>query len=319
MSTRRVLVTGGAGFLGSTVARTLADHPEVERLVVGDIREPEQAIPNSEFEFCDVTDAESVRAALEKHDIDTVVHLAAIVNTGIDEELEYRVDVEGSRNVLDACVVTGVKHLVVSSSGAAYGYHPDSPAWITEDTPVRGNEEFAYSKHKRLVEEMLAEARIQYPELTQTIFRIGTILGDAVSNQITDLWKGKALLAIAGSDSPFVFIWVDDVAGAMAQAATQHTAGIFNVAGDGAVSVKEIARSLGKKRIIVPALVLALALRIGKALKLTIHGPEKLKFLRYRPVLDNTALKSEFGYVPQKTTREAFDSYLASHPELVTR
>jgi UDP-glucose 4-epimerase len=64
--------------------------------------------------------------------------------------------VGGTRNVLDACVAHGVKHLIVSSSGAAYGYHADNPAWLTETHPLRGNPAFAYSDHKRQVEEMLA-------------------------------------------------------------------------------------------------------------------------------------------------------------------
>lgn len=312
-----ILITGGAGFLGASVARALATRQDVDQVIVADIREPHPPIEGAVFVQCDVTSPQSVRDALKEHGVDTVVHLAAIVNTGIDEELEYRVDVEGTSNVLHACVAAGVKHLVVSSSGAAYGYHPDSPDWITEDVPVRGNEEFAYSKHKRLVEEMLAQARIDHPELTQTIFRIGTILGENVDNQITDLWQGNALLAIAGSDSPFVFIWVDDVAGAMVRAATERIPGIYNVAGDGALSVKEIAQRLGKKRIIIPAPVLMVGMRVGKTLKLTIHGPEKLKFLQYRPVLDNTALKQDFGYVPEKTSREAFEAFVASHPGIV--
>ena len=65
------------------------------------------------------------------------------------------------------------------------------------------------------------------------VFRIGTILGPTVRNQITALWDGRRILAIRGSDSPFVFVWVDDVAGAMARAATDGPAGIYNVAGDG--------------------------------------------------------------------------------------
>ena len=82
----------------------------------------------------------------------------------------------------------GVQHVIVSSSGAAYGYHPDNPAWLSETDAIRGNHEFAYSWHKRLVEEMLAEYREREPQLRQTVFRIGTILGETVSNQITALF-----------------------------------------------------------------------------------------------------------------------------------
>ncbi len=170
----RVLVTGGAGFLGSHVVAALVAHPGVERVVAGDVRRPEHPIEDVVYDECDVTRTGSLGPLLERHEIDTVVHLAAIVSPGRDHDLEYRVDVDGSRNVIDACIAAGVKRLVVSSSGAAYGYHPDSPAWLDEDDPVRGNDEFPYSRHKRLVEEMLAVARAEHSELEQVIFRIGT-------------------------------------------------------------------------------------------------------------------------------------------------
>ena len=216
--------------------------------------------------------------------------------------------------MLSACVDAGVRRIVVSSSGAAYGYHPDNPEWLREGDPVRGNDEFAYAKHKRLVEEMLAAYRGSHPGLEQVVFRIGTILGPTVQNQITALWDGGRILAVRGSDSPFVFVWVDDVAGAMARAATDGPPGIYNVAGDGRLTVGEIAARLRKPVLVVPASVLATALRIGRALRLTVHGPEQVGFLRYRPVLANDALKRDFGYTPRLTSAEAFDAYLASHP-----
>src|SRR5690606_33786171 len=102
---------------------------------------------------------------------DAVVHLASIVTPpkGSTRALEYEVDVTGTRNVLDACLAHGVRRLVVTSSGAAYGYHADNPVPLTEDCPIRGNEEFAYSHHKRLVEEMLAAARRDHPQLEQVV------------------------------------------------------------------------------------------------------------------------------------------------------
>jgi UDP-glucose 4-epimerase len=308
----RVLVTGGSGFLGSHVTALLAQHPSVEVVVSGDLRD--SAVPGVISERVDVTDAAGIVPVLRRHRIDTVVHLAAIVNPGRDVALEHRVDVEGSRNVLDACLDSGVRRLVVSSSGAAYGYHADSPEWLDERDPVRGNDEFPYSRHKRIVEEMLAEARDEHPELEQVIFRIGTILGPTVHNQITALWDGTRLLRVSGSDSPFVFVWVDDVAAAMVRAATGGPAGVFNVAGDGRMTVPEIAARLGKRMLSVPAWALGAALAVGHALRLTEHGPEKVRFLRHRPVLANRRLKEEFGYTPERTSREAFEEYLRTHP-----
>ncbi|GAA1131152.1 NAD-dependent epimerase/dehydratase family protein [Microbacterium natoriense] len=314
----RVLVTGGGGFLGSHVAAALAAREDVELVVSADVRAgtPRDGIVD---EVLDVTDADAIAPVLRAHRIDTVVHLAAIVNPGRDVELEYRVDVTGSAQVLAACVETGVRRIVVSSSGAAYGYHPDNPDWIDEDQPLRGNDAFPYSRHKRLVEEMLASYRDAHPELEQVVFRIGTILGPTVRNQITALWDGRRLLRIAGSDSPFVFVWVDDVAAAMVRAATDGPAGIFNVAGDGRMTVPEIAARLGKPLLVLPAWALSAALRIGRTLRLTEHGPEKVPFLRYRPVLANARLKDVFGFAPSRTSAEAFEEYLATHPGVARR
>ncbi|WP_239539731.1 SDR family oxidoreductase [Microbacterium sp. B35-04] len=315
----RVLVTGGAGFLGSHVAAALVARPDVELVVAGDVRRPEHPIEGVIYDECDVTRAAGLVPLLERHRIDVVVHLAAIVNPGRDHDLEYRVDVDGSRHVLEACVEAGVRRIVVSSSGAAYGYHPDSPEWLRESDPVRGNDEFAYSKHKRLVEQLLAAYRVAHPELEQVVFRIGTILGPTVQNQITALWNGRAVLAVRGSESPFVFVWVDDVAGAMARAATDGPRGVYNVAGDGRVTVPEIARRLGKPVVTVPAGLLGFALRVGRMLRLTVHGPEQVGFLRYRPVLANDALKRDFGYTPARTSAEAFEAYLDTHPGVARR
>ena len=123
----KVLVTGGSGFLGTGVVAGLA-----------------------------------AAGAVAGHD--AVVHLASVVDPdGMGRDAAYRVDVDGSRHVIDACVDHGVRRLVVSSSGAAYGYHADNPVPITEEWRVRGTTAFAYSHHKALVEHLLADARRDHP------------------------------------------------------------------------------------------------------------------------------------------------------------
>jgi len=318
MTAGRVLVTGGGGYLGSQVIASLARALTVgstECVVSLDVRETpaERRLPGVVYAAADIRDP-SLVDLLRQHRIATVVHLAAIVTPGkkADRDFEYQVDVEGTHNVLQACVGAGTGHVLISSSGAAYGYHADNPAWLAETDAIRGNHEFAYSWHKRLVEEMLADYREREPQLKQTVFRIGTILGETVSNQITALFDKPRPLAIAGSDSPFVFIWDQDVVGAILHALAGAPAGIYNVAGDGALTIHQIAGRMGKRCRVLPPWLLQAALWAGKRLGLTQYGPEQLRFLQYRPVLDNRRLKEDFGYRPRKTSAEVFDFWWAA-------
>ena len=311
-----ILVTGGGGYLGSQVVARLAALPDGERpkvIVSHDLREPAVRLPNVDYLACDIRSPQ-LAEALAQYSIDVVVHLAAIMPSGKAQtrDFEYDVDVNGTRKLLNACVQHSVKRIVVSSSGAAYGYHIDNAPWLTEDMPVRGNEVFAYSHHKRLVEEMLAVYRKDYPALEQVVLRIGTILGPTVRNQITDMFENPRLLSIQGSDSPFVFIWDQDVVGIILRAVSAGPAGIYNVAGDGALTIHEIAQRLGKTTRSLPAWILQTALRILKPLGLTQYGPEQLDFLRYRPVLLNSRLKKVFGYTPTYTSAQVFEIYRAA-------
>lgn len=304
----KVLVTGGSGFLGTSVVAGLAR--DGHAVVSADVR-PQEPVPGVTPVLLDVTDAAAVDDCVAKTRPEVVVHLASIVTPGKDSDRvrEHAVDVDGSRHVLEACLAHGVRRLVVSSSGAAYGYHPDNPAWLTEDDALRGNEEFAYSHHKRLVEQMLTAAREAHPELEQVVLRIGTILGERVDNQITALFERPRLLKIRGADSPFVFVWDTDVVAVVERAVTGDVSGVFNVAGDGALTIDDIAARLGKPTLSIPEPVLRTALAVGKRLGLTAYGPEQTRFLQYRPVLANDRLKEVFGYTPSRTSAEAFDAW----------
>jgi UDP-glucose 4-epimerase len=247
----------------------------------------------------------------QQHGVDTVIHLASIVRApkGAPEDLAYQVDVLGTQNVLEACEAAKAKRLIVTSSGAAYGYHSDNPDWLDEDDPLRGNEEFEYSRNKRLVEDMLARWREERPELRQIVFRPGTIVGEDVHSPVTDLFEKPVVLGIAGSDSPFVFIWDQDLVACLVDAVFSDKVGIYNQAGDGALTPREIAKMLGKPYVPLPATAVKAILWALKGLGLTENGPERVAFLRYRPVLSNRRLKEEYGYTPKLTSREAFELY----------
>jgi UDP-glucose 4-epimerase len=202
--------------------------------------------------------------------------------------------------------------VIVTSSGAAYGYHPDSPRPLREDHPLRGNPEFAYSDHKRLVEEMLALHRAEHPELRQLIFRPGTVLGDQAANQITALFEKPFVLGVRGSDTPFVFIWDRDVVACLRKGVEENRTGIYNLAGDGVLTLQEIAARIGKPYLPLPAALVRGALALLHPIGLSRYGPEQIDFLRYRPVLSNERLKSEFGYTPQLSSAEVFDRFWGS-------
>lgn len=303
--TQRILITGAAGYIGHQLGNRLA----ADLQVIGtDLRSRDDvAFP---IHLLDIRDA-GLTELLEREQVTHVVHLASVLQASKDRRRDYDIDVNGTRNVLDSCLKAGVQHLTITSSGAAYGYHPDNPAWIDEQDALRGNPEFAYSDHKRLVEEMLAEYRQYHPELQQLIFRPGTVLGAATHNQITELFMTPRILALKGSDSPFVFIWDQDVIGAMEMGLRQSKTGIYNMAGDGALSMRDIATRLNKPLRTLPVWLVKIALQVaqwrGKP-----TSPAQVKFLQYRPVLSNRRLKEEFGYPLSKTSAEAFEYFVES-------
>jgi UDP-glucose 4-epimerase len=308
-----VLVTGAAGYVGRLCVAALAKRRnELSALVALDWTEvdPVERLEGVVYERDDICDP-ALKELLRTHSIDTVIHLASIVRTpkGAPKDLAYRVDVLGTQNVLEACEAVSAKRLIVTSSGAAYGYHPDNRRWLDEDDPLRGNDEFEYSKNKRLIEEMLARWRQERPELQQVIFRPGTVVGEGVHSPVTDLFEKPVIIGIAGSESPFVFIWDQDLVACLVDAVFSDKVGIYNQAGDGALTPREIARILGKPYLPLPARAVKAALWILRALGLTENGPERVAFLRYRPVLSNRRLKDEYGYTPRLTSREAFELY----------
>lgn len=307
-----VFVTGAAGYIGKQLVEALAgEGAHFERIVAADVRDTSERQAGIEHLHLDVRSKDLAEVLLRCH-IDVVVHLATIVTPGkkSDREFEYSVDVLGTRNVLDACVAAHVRKIVITSSGAAYGYHADNPAWLEEDHALRGNPEFAYSDHKRLVEQMLAQYRKEHPELKQLVFRPGTVLGQTADNQITALFKKPVLIGLMGAASPFVFIWDKDMVACIMKGIKEDVTGIYNLAGDGTLTMREIASLLRKPYLPLPVSLMKFSLWILKRLGLTQYGPEQVGFLRYRPVLSNRRLKEVFGYTPQKTTREVFEFYL---------
>lgn len=304
----KILVTGAAGDIGSRLSKALSSRDDVELYTTA--LESLEGV-NSFHQIFDVRD-DMFLDWVQQIKPHVVVHLASIIKlpAGMSIEDAHDIDVKATERLLQACLSVDVKKFIVTSSGAAYGYWQDNPEWLTEDMPVRGNKDYFYSDHKRQVEEMLARYREEQPQLQQVILRPGTVLGPNFENPITNMFEKKIISGIAGSDSPFVIIWVDDLVHYLIESCVSDVQGVFNVAGDGTLTLQDIAKRLNKPFLAVPALLIKVALGLLKPLGLSQYGPEQVKFVQYRPVLSNQKIKQQFVYQPQKTTRQAFDTFL---------
>ena len=149
--------------------------------------------------------------------------------------------------------------------------------------------------------------------MKKTIFRIRNVLGKTVNNHITSLFEKPRMIGIRGCDSPFVFIWDQDLVAIFLQAIKTKKEGIYNVAGVGALSIQEIATRLGKPVFKLPAEFLKNIIRVLRFLRLTQYSPDQTKFIQYRPVLSNKKLMTEFAYTPQKTSAQVFEYWVETH------
>jgi dihydroflavonol-4-reductase len=153
---KKVLVTGGTGFIGSNLSEILLElgyNVRIVRRADSDLR----AITGINVEHCigDVRDPKSLRKAMRG--CDTVFHAAAIVTfANRKKEEQYEVNVIGTRNVVEACLSSGIKRLIFTSSIAALG-HPEQGELATEQTAFNRGMKSGYKLSKHLAEkEVLA-------------------------------------------------------------------------------------------------------------------------------------------------------------------
>ncbi len=129
-----VAVTGVSGFLGQRLLPLLDASPHIDRVIGLDVRDPARQARKLDFHRVDVLGtplAPFLRGAA------AIVHLAAVVGAIPDEELVRRVNVDGTRRLLDAATEAGVRKFIRPSSVAVYGAWANNPVPLTEDAPLR--------------------------------------------------------------------------------------------------------------------------------------------------------------------------------------
>jgi UDP-glucose 4-epimerase len=163
-----ILITGGAGFIGSNLARKCVGHPDVGRVVVLDDlstgSKDNLAGLDVDFRLGSVTDPDALAEAVAG--VDSVVHLAALASVpqSIDDPRGcHEVNATGTLNVLEACRSAGVGHVLAASSSAVYGANP---------APLKHEREWVRPLSPYAVSKLATE---QYLLAYQTCYDISTV------------------------------------------------------------------------------------------------------------------------------------------------
>jgi UDP-glucose 4-epimerase len=257
MSNNRVLVTGGAGFLGSHLVDALiADEREVtvlDNLSTGKIENVSHHLGSERFHFVegDVRDAKAVREAVK--DVEAVFHLAAVTSVPFSVERPFetfQVNVDGTRNLLEACLNGGIERFVYVSSCAVYGEPRYLP--IDEGHPLNPISPYAESKLK--AEQTCREFHESHG-LKYTIMRPFNVYGPRQRNDeysgviakfIDQLRAGKLPVICGDGLQTRDFVFVVDAVDAFLSALRSEAAvgRVFNVGTGAPISVNELARLL---------------------------------------------------------------------------
>jgi UDP-glucose 4-epimerase len=187
-----VLVTGGAGFIGSHVVRQLGE--SAERVIVLDNlgRGFKQAVTAGELVVGDVGDRTLVSRLLAEHAVDTVMHFAAhtIVPESVAQPLKYYGNNTcATRSLLQACLENDVEHFVFSSTAAVYGI-PER-GYADEDSPTRPINAYGTSKlmSEWMLRDVAAASRLRYVAL-----RYFNVAGSDPAGRIGQATQGATLL-----------------------------------------------------------------------------------------------------------------------------
>jgi UDP-glucose 4-epimerase len=210
VSDNKILVTGGAGYIGSHVVRLLtrAGRPVVvlDNLSTGF----ENAVLGAELVVGDTGDPEVVTRLLSEHKVDTVLHFAAhtIVPESVSDPLKYYGNNTCcTRNLLECCSKAGVKYFIFSSTAAVYGIPDDT--FCTEESPLSPINPYGTSK---LMSEMMLRDLGKATDMRHVILRYFNVAGSDPDGRIgqstekaTLLIKVAAEVAVGKREQLYVF------------------------------------------------------------------------------------------------------------------
>ena len=317
-----VAVTGPTGAIGKALMRALEEDHSVGR-VIGMARRPfdplSQGWTKVEYRQGDILDEDAVRSLVAGADV--VVHLAFLI-FGSQEETS-RVNLAGSRNVFRAALDERIDRFVYTSSVAAYGFHDDNPALLHEDVPPRGSDEHYYSAQKAELEKTLRDMAagsktdvfvfrpciVAGPTATELIENIPYVqLGDRLPGPVRSLMGTIPLLrpVIPDPGVPFQLVHEDDVARALVAAIDGgRVPGTYNLAGDGEITLTDLAHALGWYAMPIPELAVDLTARVVSRLPLMPARASWISALSVPVLVDTSKAKMNLGWEPE---HDSFDT-----------
>ena len=195
---KKILITGGAGYIGSHTALELLN--EGYEVVVYDnlCNSSKESLKRVEeltgktitFYEGDVMDEAALKAMLEKEGVDAVIHCAALkaVGESVQKPLEYyRNNITGTLTLMDVMKQTGVKNIVFSSSATVYGSPEEMP--ITEECP-KGQCTNPYGWTKSMMEQIMTDVQKANPDMNVILLRYFNPVGAHESGRIGEDPKG---------------------------------------------------------------------------------------------------------------------------------
>ncbi|HVU70053.1 MAG TPA: NAD-dependent epimerase/dehydratase family protein [Ktedonobacteraceae bacterium] len=310
----RVAITGCASRFAQVLLPLLEKDPDVKQIVGIDLAPPATTYEKMQFHRCDVRAPELGNLLAG---CDTLVHLAFIVTRPYALSLAEAasINLAGTWNVCRTAAEMGVRKLVVSSSVAAYGVLPDNPAWLVEESPLRGlYTDFYYSQHKHANEIWLDGLQLAFPTLIITRLRPCIVMGPHQSGlSLLASADGVHVTSAEAYHTRLQFVHEDDLASAFHAAIRHDLLGAYNVVGDGAEALPKIAADNGLQVIELPREMLRSEVeKLWKAGQ-SNAGPEWL-WSEGELLCSNARLKATGYWQPRYSTVEACAATLAALP-----
>jgi len=305
-----VLITGAGGYIGKKLTQALCKKKWVEKLLGTDIQDPDLKHPKFAFVRRDIR--KPLDDLLEKDGIDTIVHLAYVLPPIHNKKLMEDINMGGTRNVLGAAVKCQVRQILYTSSTTAYGFYPDNEMPLTEESPLRGNDDFTYSKNKKEIEAIFRNFTAEHPEITVSIVRPCFVVGPGFNNPLA-LHLQKKLVLLPSNARPWQFVHEDDLIGVMVLLLERRIGGIYNVTGEGTMTFSEMVKALGNIRIPLPWDVMYPANNLAWFLRLrfiTEFPSPAMNMIVHPWIASSKKLIRETGYRFKYDTRRAFSDFV---------